>query len=87
MDNLIFWVYFNPKKQKYDTLHSSFNLSIIGENVQNTQLETSDAESVYMGIEQWDSMKPVVDYQTIIRNIANILIVIMLIVMIFMFRK
>lgn len=87
MNNLVFWVYFNPKKQYYDTLRSSLTLSVVGENVQNTQLSTSDAESVYTGIEQWDSMKPVVDYQTIIRNIANILIVIMLIVMIFMFRK
>ncbi|NBB17871.1 hypothetical protein GVN20_00755 [Runella sp. CRIBMP] len=87
LNNLVFWVYFNPQKQKYDTLHSTLNLTIVGENVQNTQLLTSDAESVYTGIEQWDSMKPVVDYQTIIRNIANILIVIMLIVMIFMFRK
>lgn len=87
MNNLVFWVYFNPKKQTYDTLRSTLSLSIVGETVQNTQLVTSDAESVYTGIEQWDSLKPVVDYQTIIRNIANILIVIMLIVMIFMFRK
>ncbi|WP_428653293.1 BatD family protein [Runella sp.] len=87
MNDLVFWVYFNPKKQMYDTLRSTLNLTVIGENVQNTQLETADAESVYTGIEQWDSTKPVVDYQTIIRNIANILIIIMLIVMIFMFRK
>ncbi len=87
LHDLVFWVFFNPQKQTYDTLHSTIQIGISGPNLQNTPLAASDGETVYTGIGQWDSTKPVVDYQTIIRNIANILIIIMLIVMIFMFRK
>ncbi|MEZ4900933.1 MAG: BatD family protein [Spirosomataceae bacterium] len=87
LSNLIFWVYFNPQKQMYDTLHSTMKLTIKGENIQSTQLASSDAASVYTGIENWDTTKLVVDYQAIIRNIANVLLIVMLIGMVFIFRK
>jgi hypothetical protein len=87
LNNLVFWVYFNPKKQSYDTLHSNLKLVITGEDMMTTQLATSEAESIYMGIEQWDSAIAVVNYQMIIRNIANILVVLMLIGMIYIFKK
>lgn len=87
LSNMIFWVYFNPKKQMYDTLHSSIKLTIKGENIQTTQLGTSESESVYADIENWDATKLVIDYQAIIRNIANVLVIVMLIGMIFIFRR
>lgn len=87
LDNMIFWVYFNPQKQMYDTLHSTLKLTIKGENIRSTQLALSESESVYTGIEHWDTTKLVIDYQTIIRNIANVLVIIMLVGMIFIFKK
>ncbi|MFN8345481.1 MAG: BatD family protein [Spirosomataceae bacterium] len=86
LDNMIFWVYFNPQKQSYDTLHSTLKLTVKGENITSTQL-ASEPESVFTGIEHWDSTKSMIDYQTIIRNIANVLVIIMLIGMIFILKK
>jgi hypothetical protein len=87
LGNIVFWVYFNSQKQTYDTLRSTLKLTIKGDNIQSTQLASSESESVYTGIEQWDTTKSVIDYQTIIRNIANVLVIIMLIGMIFIFKK
>ncbi|MFN4146038.1 MAG: BatD family protein [Runella sp.] len=87
LQNLIYWVYFDPQKQRYDTLRSSLTLTVNGENLQTTQLNTSDPTSLYTGIEHWDTAKLSLDYKLIIRNIANVLIIAMLIVMIFLFRK
>jgi hypothetical protein len=87
LNNMIFWVYFNPQKQMYDTLHSTLKLTIKGENIRSTQLASSESESVYTGIEHWDTTKSIIDYQTIIRNIANVLVIIMLVGMIFIFKK
>lgn len=87
LNNMIFWVYFNPQKQMYDTLHSTLKLTIKGENIRTTQLASSESESVYTGIEHWDTTKSIIDYQTIIRNIANVLVIIMLVGMIFIFKK
>ncbi len=87
LGNIVFWVYFNSQKQAYDTLRSTLKLNIKGDNIQSTQLASSESESVYTGIEQWDTTKSVIDYQTIIRNIANVLVIIMLIGMIFIFKK
>jgi hypothetical protein len=85
--NMVFWVYFNSQKQMYDTLYSTLKFKIEGENIQSTQLASSESESIYTGIEQWDTTKLVIDYQTIIRNIANVLVMVMLIGMIFIFKK
>lgn len=87
LSNMVFWVYFNPQKQVYDTLRSTLKLNIKGQNIQSTFLASSEAESIYTGIEQWDTTKLVIDYQTIIRNIANVLVIVMLIGMIFIFKK
>jgi len=87
LHDMVYWVYFNPQKQVYDTLHSTLKLVVSGENIQSTELASSESESIYMGIEHWDTTKLVADYQKIISNIANVLMMIMLIGMIFIFRK
>lgn len=87
LSNSVFWVFFNPQKQKYDTLHSTLKLVITGKNIQNTQLAGETVESIYNGIEHWDTTKFVFDYQKIIRNVANVLVVLMLISMFLIFRK
>jgi hypothetical protein len=87
LNNNVFWVFFNPQKQKYDTLRSTLKLVITGKNIQNTQLAGETVESIYNGIEHWDTTKFVFDYQKIIRNVANVLVIIMLLSMILIFRK
>jgi len=82
----VFWVYFDPRKARYDTLRSVLSIDVSGENVQQMAI-SSEPQSVYLGVEQWDSTKQKIDYQHIIQNIANVLIVLMLIGMILIMRK
>ncbi|MFM7858170.1 MAG: BatD family protein, partial [Flammeovirgaceae bacterium] len=41
------WVFFNPKKKKYDTLQSQQVISVIGESQKNQSIESNDLGSFY----------------------------------------
>lgn len=41
------WVFFNPKKEKYDTLHSRLTVYVTGESRQNEAIESTDPGTFY----------------------------------------
>lgn len=76
------WVYFNTKKDRYDTLKSRTILEVEGVSI--TTSETPSAiTAVYEGIEKTDSSEESSNFVKILKDEANILIVIMLIGMIY----
>lgn len=85
--NIIFWVYFDPVRQQYDTLHSKLNLSITGESMAYKTNNDNEVSSIYTGIEDWNTVIRVFDYQLIVRYVANFLIGVMLIGTLFIIRK
>ncbi|MCU0338355.1 MAG: BatD family protein [Spirosomaceae bacterium] len=87
LSNMVFWIYFDPSKGQYDTLHSKLNLSISGESMATGQNTTETLSSIYAGIEDWSTTTKVVDYQLIVRYIANFLIGLMLIGVLFIIKK
>ncbi|GAA4468339.1 BatD family protein [Nibrella saemangeumensis] len=82
------WVYFDPKKERYDTLLPRMVLRV-GETAIAADTVHSDLPgSIYTGIEQLDSSEQAVNWPVLVRAIANVLIALMILGMIFLlFRK
>ncbi|GAA4407691.1 BatD family protein [Nibrella viscosa] len=82
------WIYFNPKIAKYDTLRPKMVLRV-GETVATADtVRTNLPGSIYTGIEKLDSTEQAINWPVLVRAIANVLIALMIIGMIFLlFRK
>ncbi|WP_460926183.1 BatD family protein [Spirosoma agri] len=97
------WIYFNPKTARYDTLRPRLQMQVGGKadavavnstvqaSLSGTTGETvpgtSMGDSLYAGIEAIDSTQQPMSITVLIRSIANVLIALMLLGMIFVFFK
>jgi hypothetical protein len=93
------WIYFDPQTARYDTLRPQINLRVGGNEqntvintdiLGGTSLSKSEAmpappvgNSIYTGIERMDSERQPVSVSVLIRSVANVLIAIMLLGMVF----
>ncbi len=71
-------VYFDPSKEKYDTLRSHFTVKVTGESKKNVAISSNDLGSFYDMIEFEKNNLENINRGDIVRLIANILIVVML---------
>ena len=76
------WIYFNTQKDQYDTLKSKVILGVEGETI-STSDAPSGLTSVYEGVEKMDSSEEASNFVKLLKDEANILIVIMLVGMIY----
>lgn len=97
------WIYFDPKTANYDTLQPQLRLLVgnkspiagvqssapsgISGATSETASGTSTDHSLYAGIEAMDSTLQPISISVLVRAIANVLILVMLIGMIFVFFK
>ncbi|GAB3962425.1 BatD family protein [Spirosoma harenae] len=97
------WIYFDPRTAKYDTLQSKLRLLVgdkspeedgqLSAGTSNSSLGSETAQSpqtdnsIYAGIATMDSTRQPISISVLIRAIANVLILIMLLGMIFVFFK
>ncbi len=56
LGEFIEWVFFNPRKQQYETLRSRFNVDVSGESKKNQTIASSDMGSFYDIIELEDNV-------------------------------
>ena len=101
--NRLRWIYFNPHAARYDTLQPRLQLQVGGQTeikannlsipseLATTNKETDPAatagNSLYAGLAETDSTRQPISISTLIRSVANVLIVIMLLGMLFVFIK
>ncbi|MFB9294403.1 BatD family protein [Persicitalea jodogahamensis] len=81
------WIYFDPVRAKYDTLRSSRTVEVTGENLRASALSGEGADPVYGNIDELDTNVRYIDYQEIIRNLTNAVVLILLGAMVWIFRK
>ncbi|GGM73221.1 hypothetical protein GCM10010967_00990 [Dyadobacter beijingensis] len=81
------WVYFDIEKGKYDTLRSAASLEVRGDEYKLTNLSLSGSSGLYDNLESLDSSRETIDYKKILKDLTNILIVLLLVTMIWVFRK
>ncbi|WP_109832400.1 BatD family protein [Reichenbachiella versicolor] len=68
------WVYFNPKKETYDTLKSEVKLIVSGESKKNEHILSNDMGSFYDVIEEQDNRLFSIGERERLRTILNIVI-------------
>lgn len=82
LDKYFYWIYFNSKRQQYDTLKSRIKVSVSGKTIESGSTNTGD---IYDGLEKVDTSIIETDYREVIKNISNMIVIIMLIGMFFVF--
>lgn len=103
LSNYFQWIYFNPQTARYDTLRPRLHLQVGGQGPRATAsvsssstslsgskgfaAEASTGKSLYAGIEAMDSTRRSISISSLVRAVANVLIVIMLFGMIFVLFK
>jgi hypothetical protein len=81
------WVYFNSAKEKYDTLRSSRTLEVKGEDYRLANLSLSGSAGLYDNLENLDSSNESINYKQLLKDATNAIVVMLLITMIWVFRK
>ena len=97
--DLFQWIYFDPQRARYDTLRPQRRVQVGGAGAVATA-ETSvpvgasavsegaaSGRSLYAGIDSLDSTHQAINIPVLVRAVANVLIVLMLLGMIFVFFK
>lgn len=79
LGKLIQWVYFNPSKEKYDTLKSRQIVNVAGESRKNEYIMSTDMGSFYDGLEFENNELDSLDSNKWMRIFANVLIIIILV--------
>lgn len=97
LGNTFQWVYFNPQAARYDTLRSRLTVGTGGQtttfgtqlpdSVQAGLAESDAQNSIYNGIGQVDSTYQPVNFPVLVRAMANVLIVVLMIGMIYIFFR
>ena len=89
LSKLFYWAYFNPNSVQIDTLRSKIKVSVLDKNIQmsNAQAINNDPYGVYKDIQNVDSSESAIDYRGILKNFANVLLVLMILTMIYIIFK
>lgn len=81
------WVYFDPVKEKYDTLRPTKILQVKGEDYRLGNISLNSSLSLYDNLEKLDSSKEHFDYRKILRDITNAVVILLLLAMVWVIRK
>ncbi len=78
------FIYFNANNATYDTLSSNVKIEVSGDKIASTNAKKND---IYAGLKYNDSTATQVNYRRVLKNIANVVIVAILISLLYMLRK
>ncbi|TDE13742.1 BatD family protein [Dyadobacter psychrotolerans] len=81
------WIYFDPSTAKYDTLRASKVLQVKGEDYKLGNISLSGASGLYDNLESLDSTRKSFNFKVFFRNVTNAIIVMLIVAMIWVFRK
>ena len=82
------WIYFDPRKEQYDTLRSDIKINVSGESFKNTYISSNDLGSFYNNIPFEDNTLISLNNKGYINLVVNVLILFMVVVTaIFMFKE
>jgi hypothetical protein len=83
-DKYFFWVFFNTKKEAYDTLKSNLKIKVLGKTIADKDTDASN--DVFAGIDKLDTSIIETNYQEVVKNLSNLLIICMLIGSLYLFN-
>jgi hypothetical protein len=77
LNKYFYWVFFNTKKGQYDTLQSGIKIKVLGKTIADKNTDAS--EDIFAGLDKLDTSIAQTNYQEVVKNISNLLIVLMLV--------
>ncbi len=83
LDKYFYWVYFNTRSKSYDTLKSKLKIKVLGKAITDEESDTS--EDIFAGIDKLDTSVIQTNYQEVIKNILNLLIICMIMGCLYLF--
>lgn len=83
LDKYFYWVYFNTRTKSYDTLKSRLKIKVLGKAIADKESDTS--EDIFAGIDKLDTSQIQTNYQEVIKNILNLLIICMVLGCLYLF--
>ncbi|WP_025762715.1 BatD family protein [Dyadobacter tibetensis] len=81
------WVYFDTRAARYDTLRSSKIVQVKGEDYSLGNLSLGSSNGLYDSIESRDSSQTFINYSQIVKILSNLVVILLLVVMVWVFRK
>lgn len=81
------WIYFNPRTAKYDTLISQQTLQVKGEDYKLGNISLHGSAGLYDNLERLDSSQEYFDFKQILKDVTNAVVILLLITMVWIFRK
>ncbi len=85
MSKYFSWIYFNPQKGRYDTLRPKVEIHSSGKTINTVDTPTGESASIYDGLDQLNTNEEASNIIKLLKNEANIFIIIMLIGMVYIF--
>ena len=82
-DKYFYWVYFNTRSRTYDTLKSKLKIKVLGKAI--TDKESDASEDIFAGIDKLDTSVIQTNYQEVVKNISNLLIICMIMGCLYLF--
>jgi hypothetical protein len=74
LSDYLYWIYFNPSKDRYDTLKSNYVVNVSGKSRKNEYISSSDMGSFYDGIDFKDNTLQDVNGYSWIQILLNVAI-------------
>lgn len=88
LDSLFRFIYFDPRRQQYDTLQSAVTLRVGGLNLMSEDtVKVGLPGSIYTGIEQMNSAVQPLNVYDLIRMMANVVLIVMILGMMYLFWR
>jgi len=81
------WIYFDPLKAKYDTLKATKVLQVKGDDYKLGNISLSGSAGLYDNLENIATTQKGFNYKTFIKEIINAIVIILLVTMMWVFRK
>ena len=81
------WIYFNTAKVRYDTLRSVKILEVRGEDYKLGNISLSGSLGLYDNLENLDTTGKTINYKELLKNLTNAVVILLLMAMVWVFRK
>lgn len=78
MRNFLYWIYFNPRKAKYDTLRPKFTMKVTGESKKNEMISQTALTGFYAAIGEKSNRPEKTTDNALLKIVANSIIVLLL---------
>ncbi len=87
LEGYFHWIYFDPVLEQYDTLRSQQAVEVVGVNRTNGTAVNREETSLYANLEQMQTTGHFTNYRKVFRIIMNVVVILMLFVTVWLFRR